>query len=57
MKEQGIHVWYEGSNIVLKLVNLCGTQSGKQSYKRKIVSKVFMVDMKAQISLKGLFNL
>ena len=29
MEEQGIHVWYEGSNIVLKLVSLCGTQSGK----------------------------
>ena len=57
IKEQDIHVWYESSNIVLKLVNLCGTQSGKQSYKKKIVSKVFMVDMKAQIYIKGLFNL
>ena len=27
---------YEGSNIVLKLVSLCGTQSGKQSCKRKL---------------------
>ena len=57
MEEQGSHVWYESSNIVLKLVNLCGTQSSKQSYKRKIMRKVFMVDMKAQISVKGLFNL
>ena len=46
----------KGSKILLKLVSLCGTQSGKQSYKRKNVSKVFMVDMKAQISIKGLFN-
>ena len=57
MEEQGSHVWYESSNIMLKLVNLCGTQSGNQSYKRKIVSKVFMVDMSAPMSIKGLFNL
>ena len=56
MEEQDIHVDMKGSNILLKLVSLCGTQSGKQSYKRKNVSKVFMVDMKAQISIKGLFD-
>ena len=29
----------KGSNILLKLVNLCGTQSGKQNCKKKIESK------------------
>jgi len=33
MEEQGIHIWYESSK-VLKLVNLCGTQCDKQSYKK-----------------------
>ena len=47
----------KGSNILLKLVSLCGTQSGKQSYKNKNMSKVVMVDMSAPISIKGLFNL
>ena len=56
MEEQDIHVDMKGSNTLLKLVSLCGTQNGKQSYKRKNVSKVFMVDMKAQISIKDLFN-
>ena len=32
--EQGIHVDIKGSNILLKLVNLCGTQRGKQSCKK-----------------------
>ena len=35
IEKQCIHVWYESSK-VLKLVNLCGTQNGKQSCKRKL---------------------
>ena len=36
MEEQDIHVDMNGTNILLKLVSLCGTQSGKQSCKRKL---------------------
>ena len=33
MEEQDFHAWYESSK-VLKLVNLCGTQNGKQNCKK-----------------------
>ena len=36
MEEQGIHVWYEGSNVVLKLVSLCGWHEGSNIYKRLV---------------------
>ena len=36
MEEQDIHVDMKGSNTLLKLVSLCGTQSGKQSCKKKL---------------------
>ena len=39
MKEQDIHVDMKGSNILLKLVSLCGTQSDKQRYKEKMWAK------------------
>jgi len=34
MEEQDIHVDMKGSNTLLKLVSLCGTQSGKQNSKK-----------------------
>lgn len=57
MEEQDIHVDMKGSNTLLKLVSLCGTQSGKQNSKEKLRAKIFIVYMSAPISIKGLFNL
>jgi len=36
MEEQNIHVDMKGSNTLLKLVSLCGTQSGKQNSKKQL---------------------
>ena len=52
IEEQGIHVWYEIFK-VLKLANLCGTQNGKQSCKRKLRARYSWLTWRLQYQLKA----
>ena len=53
MEQQGIHVQYKGSN----MRRLVSDVYDKQNKKKEDCEQVFMIDMKAQISIKGLFDL